>query len=71
MQQFATKVRDKARLLNLRKRREMTSGFSPNLTNSDQKAQGNDSSGAQDVVEEATVGFGGNRESNEELGTVE
>ena len=71
MQQFATKVRDKARLLNLRKRREMTSNLSPNLTNLDKKAPGNDSSGARDGVEEATGGFGGNRESVGDFGAVE
>ena len=65
MQQFATKVRDKARLHHLRKRREMTSNLGSNSSNLDQKAPGNDSSEARDVVEEATGGFGGNQESDE------
>ena len=71
MQQFATKVRDKARLHNLRKRREMTSNLGSNSSNLDLKAPGNDSSHERDGAEEATGGFGGNRESVGDFGAVE
>ena len=71
MQQFATKVRDKAPLHNLRKRREMTSNLGSNSSNLEQKSLGNDSSEARDVVNEATGGFGGKRESVGDFGAVE
>ena len=41
MQQYATKVRDQARLKNLRKKREMTSNNCLKLNNFSQKAPGN------------------------------
>ena len=65
MQQYATKVRDQARLKNLRKRREKTSNFGSNSNNFGQKAPGFLTSQAEDGAEGATGGFGGNRESDE------